>query len=44
MPFAPIILDKVSKIYRKPKNLESPFMTIGFKTTKRIKNMIAAVI
>ena len=44
MPFAPIILDKVSKKYiENPKNLESPFMTIGFKTTKKgYKNMIAA--
>ncbi len=44
MPFAPIILDKVSKKYiENPKNLESPFMTIGFKTTKKgYENMIAA--
>ena len=44
MPFAPIILDKVSKKYiENPKNLESPFMTIGFKTTQEgYKNMIAA--
>ena len=44
MPFAPIVLDKVSDKYiENPKKLDSPFMTIGFKVTKEgYKNMIAA--
>ena len=34
MPFAPVILNRYSKKYLiNPKNIESPHMTIGFKTT-----------
>ncbi len=44
MPFAPVILKKISKKYLiNPKNLESPYMTIGFDTTKLgYKKMSAA--
>ncbi|MGH2278599.1 carbamoyltransferase C-terminal domain-containing protein [Aliarcobacter sp. ERUVET-7] len=35
MPFAPIIMDKYTNIYLKnPKELFSPYMTIGFDTTE----------
>jgi carbamoyltransferase len=34
MPFAPVILDSYAKRYLiNPKNIQSPFMTIGFNTT-----------
>jgi carbamoyltransferase len=44
MPFAPIILDSYEQDYLvNPKKLESPFMTIGFDTTKQgYEAMIAA--
>ena len=44
MPFAPIILDKNVPIYlENPKNIHSPYMTIGFETTKTgYKSMRAA--
>jgi carbamoyltransferase len=35
MPFAPVILDSyVQKYLHNPKNMHSPYMTIGFETTE----------
>lgn len=44
MPFAPVILDSfVDKYLENPKKIDSPHMTIGFKTTKMgYEAMIAA--
>ncbi len=44
MPFAPIIIDKFANRYLvNPKNMPSPYMTIGFKTTDEgFNEMIAA--
>ncbi len=44
MPFAPIILDTHKNQYLKnPKNMDSPYMTIGFNTTAEgFSKMIAA--
>lgn len=34
MPFAPVILDRYDQTYlNNPKNLQSPYMTLGFETT-----------
>ena len=44
MPFAPIVLDKYANEYLiNPKNIKSPYMTIGFQTTnKGYEKMISA--
>ena len=45
MPFTPTILDKYKKKYLiNPKNLYSPFMTMGFKTTKLFQKIAPATI
>jgi carbamoyltransferase len=45
MPFAPIVLDTFSKKYLvNPKNIDSPYMTIGFDTTKQGKLALKAAL
>lgn len=45
MPFAPVILDKYwDKYLSNEKNIYSPYMTIGFETTKKGKNDLIAAI
>jgi len=44
MPFAPIVLKKNSSRYLKnPKNLSSPYMMMGFDTTTKYEDFIAAI-
>ena len=45
MPFTPTILDKCKRKYLiNPKNLYSPYMTMGFKTTKLFQKIAPATI
>jgi carbamoyltransferase len=45
MPFAPIILDTFSKKYLvNTKNIDSPYMTIGFDTTKEGRSALKAAL
>lgn len=45
MPFAPTIIEeRVSKYLVNPKNIDSPFMMIGFKITKQAREQIPAAI
>ena len=45
MPFTPTILDKCKRKYLiNPKNLYSPYMTMGFKTTKLFQKIAPATL
>jgi len=44
MPFAPIVLKEKASLYIKnPKNIQSPFMMMGFESTDRKEDFIAAI-